>query len=111
DDALFGDTGHECGDVAGNAVRGGATGVSRTQLCLDTLDCILVPPSCASTDVAVCYCGSLGAGNACSTAAAGAPDGKCLTQELNGLEHLVTEAPSVVLPDFTSQGLGAGIAN
>src|SRR5262249_14115969 len=72
DDVILGDTGHECGDVTGNAVKGGKTGTARSQLCLDTLDCIMkgtatkpVPPnmSCASTDVTICYCGSLGGGN------------------------------------------------
>jgi hypothetical protein len=112
DDALLGDTGHECGDVTGNALAGSATGTSRTQLCLDTLDCIIDPAKlCASTDVAICYCGTLGAGNGCATAPAGAPNGLCLTQELNGLERLTSDPPSVVLPDFTSLTLGAGMAN
>ena len=112
DDDLFGDTGHECADVAGNATAGAATGTSRNQLCLATLDCIMNPANvCASTDVTICYCGSLGAGNGCATAPAGAPNGKCLTQELNGLEHTVDQAPSLVLPDYTALNKGAGMAN
>ena len=42
---------------------------------------------------------------------AGAPNGKCLTQELNGLEHTVDQPPSVVLPDYTGLNRGAGMAN
>src|SRR5262249_4996324 len=108
----FSDSGHECGDVPGTAVRGAGAGVSRSQLCLDTLDCIMDPSKlCASSDVSICYCGTLGAGNACFAAPAGAPDGACLTQELNGLEHLASDAPAGVLADFTTLTLGAGMAN
>ncbi len=111
DDAFFGDTGHECGDVAGVAAKGAKAGTSRTNLCLDTLDCILSPTiMCAADDVNICYCGSLGAVNGCATATSGA-DGKCFHQEVDGLEHLATDAPSAVLPDYTTLSFGAGTAN
>ena len=111
DDALFNDTGHECGDVTGVAAHGAKTGTSRASLCLDTLDCILSPVNlCAADDVNLCYCGSLGAGNGCATATSGA-NGKCFQQEVDGLEHLAGDAPSAVLPDYNALSLGAGMAN
>ena len=111
DDAFFGDTGHECGDVSGNATAGAKSGSSRTSLCLATLDCIMTPAiECASDDVNICYCGTLGSGNGCATAASGA-NGKCFQAEVDGLEHLATDAPSAVLPDYTDLRRGAGMAN
>ena len=111
DDAKFGDTNHECGDVAGNAAKGAKAGTPRASLCLDTLDCILTPATkCASDDVNICYCGSLGAGNGCATATSGA-NGACLQKEVDGLEHPASDAPSAVLPDYTTLSLGAGVAN
>ena len=111
DDTKFGDTGHECGDVTGNAAKGAKTGTARSSLCLDTLDCILAPATkCASDDVNICYCGTLGAGNGCATAASGA-NGSCLQKEVDGLEHLASDAPSAVLPDYTTLSLGSGVAN
>jgi hypothetical protein len=111
DDALFNDTGHECGDVTGVAAHGAKTGTSRASLCLDTLDCILDPVNlCAADDVNLCYCGSLGPGNGCATATSGA-NGKCFQQEVDGLEHLASDAPSAVLPDYNALSLGAGMAN
>lgn len=111
DDALFNDTGHECGDVTGVAAHGAKTGTARASLCLDTLDCILNPVNlCAADDVNLCYCGSLGAGNGCATATSGA-NGKCFQQEVDGLEHLAGDAPSAVLPDYNALSLGAGMAN
>ena len=112
DDVTFNDVGHECGDVAGVAARGAKTGTSRSALCLDTLDCILNPAKvCASTDVNICYCGSLGAGNGCATGTTPDTTAACFQQEVDGLEHLATDAPSAVLPDYTDLARGAGMAN
>jgi hypothetical protein len=111
DDSVFGDTGHECGDLAGNAVSGAKAGTAKSDLCLAAIDCVLNPANlCAASDVNVCYCGSLGAGNACATAATGA-DGACFEEEVDGLEHAATDSPSAVLPDYTDLTRGAGLAN
>jgi hypothetical protein len=109
DTASFNDTGHECTDLVGVSTRGGKVGAKRSDLCLSTLDCIL-SKGCASDDVALCYCGSLGAGNGCTTATSGAK-GACLQQELDGLEHSAGEPPKAVVPDYFNRLLGAGVAN
>jgi hypothetical protein len=112
DDNMFpGDTSHECGDVVGNATNGAQTGVAKSALCLQTIQCILAN-SCASTDVSICYCGALGAGDACSTSSTpSAANGTCAQTEIDALEHLNTQAPSAVVPDFFNQNLGGGKAN
>jgi hypothetical protein len=111
DDAAFGDTGHECGDVTGTAAGGAQAGTARSDLCLATIDCIL-STSCASTDVAICYCGSLGAGDACTTSTnPSAANGPCASIELAALEHSSTDAPSAVVTDFFNLILGGGRAN
>jgi hypothetical protein len=107
--AKFDDTGHECSDALGVAARGAKVGAKRSDLCLSTLECIL-SKGCASEDVALCYCGSLGAGNGCTTAMSGAK-GVCLQKEVDGLEHMAAEPPKVVVPDYFNRLLGAGMAN
>jgi hypothetical protein len=110
-DVIIGDTGHECTDVVGNAAKGGRVGTPRSTLCMETLQCIL-QHSCASSDVAICYCGSLGAGNGCvQSSDPAAANGACKQIELDGLEHVATDPPSSVVPDFFNQALGAGKAN
>jgi hypothetical protein len=112
DDALIPvDSMHECADVPGTAVKGAKSGQARSSLCLETIRCIL-RTQCAATDTALCYCGSLGAGNGCTTSTvASAANGACLQTELDGLEHLSTEAPVMVAPDFYNVNLGGGKAN
>jgi hypothetical protein len=112
DDAVFpGDTGHECEDVTGTAAKGASTGTSRSSLCLSTISCIL-GSSCASQDVLICYCGGLGAGNACSTGSNPAlANGLCASTEVNALEHLSTDPPSAIVTDYFNQNLGGGKAN
>jgi hypothetical protein len=108
-DAKFSDRGHECSDVDGVAMRGAKKGTRRSDLCLATLDCIL-SKGCAKVDVALCYCGALGAGNGCTTAKSGAK-GACLEPELDGLEHPGKDPPSAVVVDYFNRLLGAGMAN
>jgi hypothetical protein len=110
-DDTFGDVGHECGDVTGTAAKGASTGALRSDLCLQTIQCIL-NTSCASQDPSICYCGSLGAGDACTTSAnPAASNGPCSSLEVNTLEHLSTDPPSAVIPDFYNLNLGGGRAN
>jgi hypothetical protein len=107
-----GDTLHECGDVMGTAARGNQAGAAKSTLCLETIQCILQHGACASTDVSICYCGTLGAGDACSTSTdPNAPNGACKQAEIDGLEHLSTEPPSQIVPDYFNHVLGAGVAN
>ena len=111
DDQMFNDMGHECEDVTGVAAKGAQTGVSRTSLCLQDLTCIL-KANCASSDVVLCYCGSLGGGNACSTSMmVGAANGACVQQETDATEHTSMEPPSKIVPDLFNQVLGGGKAN
>jgi hypothetical protein len=110
-DVTFNDTGHECGDVSGTASAGAQAGAARSDLCLATIDCILAS-SCASNDATPCYCGSLGAGNACTTSTnRAAANGACVSTELAALEHASTAPPSTVMPDYFNQNLGGGKAN
>jgi hypothetical protein len=110
-DTISSDMGHECADVVGNAARGSRTGTARSTLCLDTLRCIL-QTGCASSDVAICYCGSLGAGGGCTMSMdPTAANGACAQTELDGMEHLSADPPSLVAPDFFNLNLGAGKAN
>jgi hypothetical protein len=109
DDVRLGDTGHECGDVVGTAKKGAKLGVPRSALCLTALECTL-SSNCAAEDVALCYCGSLGPAIACSTGNSGA-DGFCVPQEVDGLEHVSTDPPHVIMTNYFNLNLGAGMAN
>jgi hypothetical protein len=109
DDARLIDTGHECGDLVGTATRGAKTGTARSTLCLAVLECIL-SSNCATDDVEVCYCGSLGPAIGCSTGKSGA-DGPCMPEEVDALEHVWTDPPNEVIRSFFNLNLGAGMAN
>jgi hypothetical protein len=108
-DAIFGDVLHECGDVPGNAANGAKAGTPRSTLCLATIDCVL-QTNCSSSDVAICYCGSLGVGTSCTQAASGA-NGPCMQQEIDALEHVSSDTPAIIAPDYYNQNLGGGKAN
>jgi hypothetical protein len=108
DDQEFGDMGHECEDLTGNATGGASAGTSNVQLCLDTIRCVL-QSKCASTDVSTCYCGSL-MGSACATST-NPGDGLCASQEASGADHLVTDPASVVSPTLSMKVLPAGMAD
>jgi hypothetical protein len=109
DDNLQKDMNNECGDLAGTADGGAEAGAANSDLCLATLQCIL-RTGCAVTDVNICYCGGLGAGNQCSTALSGA-DGGCLPQEVNGLGLRATASPNTVLSSYFDLSLPSGKAN
>lgn len=120
DNSEFGDTGKECGDVAMTAIDG----ESGPQSCLDNLDCMLAAnSSCANANPPTpCFCGTAD-GVTCWNA--GAANGPCLQQEINGLPGLGAtctgtypsppdctegDAPET-LNAFTDTALPAGMAN
>ena len=108
DDTVFGDTGHECGDVTG-PVDGGGGGLSDSTLCLDTARCILSTSCIDGAGVSTCYCGVANEGSACASAG-GAVDGLCLTQEVDGLGFPASDNKDI-LSDFTTTSLPTGMAN
>lgn len=114
DDAFFTlDTGHECADVTGSATLNGITG---TAACLATLQCIVTQACDTADPPSQCFCGTA-AGTACLTA--GAANGPCLAQEVNGLDigtftppSTFTEGdPTATQKAYTSTTLGSGQAN
>jgi hypothetical protein len=115
-----GDHGLECADVTGSATL---TGESGTQACLDTLSCLLTTHCTDANPPADCLCGSA-TGTACLTA--GAANGPCLQNELNGLDvttgcpsggcgstlgSLKEGDPTTIQEAFTNTALGSGQAN
>jgi hypothetical protein len=104
DDTVFGDSGHECGDLAGTL-----GGSSDTSLCLATVSCILANACVNSAGVSTCYCGVANEGSACA-AAGGAVNGACLTQEVNGLGFVASDNTDI-LKQFTNTTLPAGLGN
>lgn len=109
DDAQFGDKSHECEDLSGEAPGGSRKGSSNEALCLSTVDCIL-KTKCAASDVALCYCGSLGPGTACATGSASG-DGPCAEAEAAGAYHTANEPAGAISPTLASIRLPAGKAD
>jgi hypothetical protein len=124
DDLVATDKGNECGDVptpeGGSATLTGETG---TQACLDTLSCMIARSCDTASPPSQCFCGTA-AGSACLTA--GAANGPCLQNELNGLDvttgcpaggpgatlgALVECDPTATQTVYTSKTLGSGMAN
>ena len=105
DDALYGDTNNECEDVPGAATGGDQVGVSNATLCLEKINCVMTT-SCASTDVASCYCGSF-EGTACATQSQPA-DGRCAALEAEGVNHFPSDPASVVSPLLGNRNSAAG---
>jgi hypothetical protein len=85
-DDTTGDTNQECGDLAAAdaGVPNGIDGEPAAQTCVDTFSCI-VNQACgtAAAGATPCYCGSATA--AACEGTAGAANGKCVQQEVNGL--------------------------
>jgi hypothetical protein len=106
DDTQFGDTGHECGDLSATFDAGAQSGTPDTTLCLGTIDCIL-QSSCATSDVASCYCGPANTGSACVTATA---NGACVQPEVDGLGFPAGDNADV-LKNFTDTTKPSGMAN
>jgi len=101
DDSQFGDTGHECEDVAG------APGAGE---CEATIACIL-QSSCAADSVSTCYCGSAPVSGTCAAVgSSNAANGACKAVEATGLGLAATDGLDV-LKSFTSTTLPAGVAN
>jgi hypothetical protein len=99
------DTGVLCEASAGNAAAGPAAGDARSQLCLDTLSCVIGANCAASGTGSPCYCGAA-RGTTCLSA--GAADGACRSQEERGLE---TTDPVSIATGFGNTVLGGGVAN
>src|SRR5207237_4866529 len=76
--------GYLCEELEGGATAGPATGVSRTDLCLLTFQCLASSDCPSSGDLSVCFCGSTNA-TSCRTGTA-QPAGACVVQERAGLE-------------------------
>ena len=104
----------ECIDTTSTnceVVTGAAQGVTRTQLCLDTLRCTLtrgcmydVPNPDDPGAGLNCYCGDVTFGT-CSTT----PDqGACQAEEQTGLE---STDPTTVVDHWDDDALGGGMAN
>ncbi|MGO9833228.1 MAG: hypothetical protein ACLP1X_03345 [Polyangiaceae bacterium] len=112
-DDTGGDHGNECGDVTGSVTLTGETG---TQACLDTLGCMITNSCDTASPPSLCLCGSA-AGSACLTA--GAANGNCLQNEINGLDigtgttlgSLVEGDPTATQKAYTNKALGSGMAN
>jgi hypothetical protein len=104
DDTSFGDTNHECGDLAGTFDAGPQSGTTSSTLCLNTVSCIF-GSSCSSSSVSTCYCGS-STGSACQNATT--TDGACVTQEVAGLGLTTSQS---ILQNFTDTTRPSGMAN
>jgi hypothetical protein len=75
--------GKGCEDMEGSADAGPASGKGRSQLCLDTLSCVL-STKCASVGAASpCFCGTALPGQCFGDAG---PNGPCIKQEQAGME-------------------------
>jgi hypothetical protein len=109
----LGDMGHECADVTGNATL---TGESGTQACLDTIACIINQQCATASPPGECFCGTA-VGSSCLNA--GAANGPCLQNEVNGLNigtgttlgSLVEGDPNATSKAYTNKALGSGMAN
>ena len=107
DDVTFGDTGHECGDLAS----------ASQAACATTLSCIL-STSCAysgtydggagtANNVSDCYCGTAPTSGTCTS---GGANGPCDAQEAAGLGFAESDGLDI-LKNFTATTLSSGVAN
>jgi hypothetical protein len=102
DDTSFGDSGHECEDLAGTF---GPNGKTSSSLCAATVQCVF-QTSCQGNDVSDCFCGIGVSSAACQTIAT--PTGPCYAQEVEGLGF---SDDTHVLQDYTDTSRPAGMAN
>jgi hypothetical protein len=113
-DDSTGDKNNECGDVSPSAPT--LTGEPAEQACLDTLSCMINNQCDTDSPPSQCLCGT-SAGTACLSA--GAANGPCLQQEINGLDigtgttlgSLVEGDPTATQKAFTNQATPSGKAN
>jgi hypothetical protein len=111
DDITFGDTAHECEDLTGLFGAGAKAGTSESLLCLQTLQCILASPSCASSSISSCYCGTAGVTTACQGNPAPGPiNGACAQQIADGLGYPPSDGTDIT-KHLTDQTLPAGMAD
>jgi len=106
-DTVYGDTNHECGDLPGVFDAGAQAGTLRSELCLDTMQCVLAT-SCAVQAIGVCYCGPI-TESAC-VAAGSAVAGPCQVQEAAGLGFPVGDSVDIA-NNYTRGSLPSGLAN
>ncbi len=121
DDAVFGDTGHECQDTSGSFTSTSGNTDTFSDDCVQLLTCITVgepsasPPiagGCAQTNGGVdnCYCGS-GGGSPSNCPNNGATtNGLCKTFETNGF-HFAPSDSTDILKNFSDKAEPSGIAN
>jgi hypothetical protein len=111
-DDTLGDVGHECGDLPNLGFDAGAkAGTNEQNLCLNTLSCLLAPPSCASQSVGVCYCGTAGVATTCQGNPAPGPiNGTCAQVIADGLGYPPSDGTDITkhLTDTTKP---AGVAD
>jgi HYDIN/CFA65/VesB-like, Ig-like domain len=117
-DDNVGDTGNECGDLAGTVGSGARAAEAKTDACLNTLSCILPPTtaaSCAlepSDGISNCYCGSAFPTIAeCNGATGSTVNGVCVGVEIDGFGETATTAPSTILGKIAAKASGSGMAN
>jgi hypothetical protein len=108
DDLTFLDMGNECGDLTGNAKSGDRAGFSNTSNCLRAIDCILAT-SCAMSDPAACYCGTL-QGSACQTSTSPG-NGACAQTQVEGVDHFLMDPAAVVSPILADKTTASGKAD
>ena len=115
DDAKYGDTNQECGDLSGPVPGGCRVGTSKTEMCIETLDCILatdcvapIMPDAAPRD-STCYCGGYPPVT-CMSLPATDLNGPCKQVIADGLGYLGGDSKNILL-NYTDTTRGAGMAN
>jgi hypothetical protein len=100
DDLIYGDSKHECEDLAASA----------QDACFATIKCIL-GSGCASPAVSSCYCGTAGVSTDCQGSPAPGPiNGMCASQIASGLGFPVTDGTDNT-KHLTDTVLPAGVAD
>jgi len=94
-----------CSTIAGKPDGGSEAGLSRSQLCVETLQCLLAS-GCEEDDTSTCYCGPkiVSVPDLCSF---GAAEGVCKAPLERSLESV---DPKVILSSMLSTDLGGGWA-
>jgi hypothetical protein len=109
DDFTFGDVGHECDDLPGPFLDAGAQ--AGPSFCLNTLSCLLAPPSCATQAVSACYCGTAGVATTCQGNPAPGPiNGACSQPIAAGLGFPLSDGTDIT-KHMTDTTLPSGMAD
>jgi hypothetical protein len=100
DDTVYGDTNHECGDLAGT---------TQQSACLAVASCIL-GSKCAASAVSTCYCGTAGLATTCQGNPAPGPiNGACASQIATGEGFPVNDGTDIT-KNYTNTSLPSGMA-